>query len=274
MMQQKDNVIWHKFNAISRYFLAYGFSGIMPFYIVNEYPKSGGSWLSQMLAACLDVPYPRNRLPMLRPCILHEHFIWPGILQNVVVVWRDGRDLLISQYYHSLVRNDRGNRILVERVTADLQLRNVHDIQNNLPFFMEYVFKQKKNPKFSWKDFVLRWQNQKHTVHVRYEDLRVDCAQQLQRLVRALSGNELSDEQAKAISEKFSFEKQSGRKPGQENIRSFMRKGIVGDWKNHFSAESKQIFDYYAGDCLISLGYEPDNSWVDHGDVIRFDLSG
>lgn len=147
MIQQKNNIFWHKFNALTRYFLAYGFSGIMPFYIVNEYPKSGGSWLSQMLSVALDVPYPRNRLPMLCPCILHEHYLRTGTLQNVLIIWRDGRDVIVSQYYYSLFPNDRGNnQILVDHVSADLQLKDVQDIKKNLPLFIEYIFKEKKTP--------------------------------------------------------------------------------------------------------------------------------
>ncbi len=263
MIQQKNNFFWYKLNGLSRYFLAYGFSGIMPLYIVNEYPKSGGSWLSQMLAVALNVPFPRNRLPMLRSCILHAHFLRVGTLKNVIVLWRDGRDVIVSQYYHSLFLNDRGgNNIVVDRITADLQLNEIHDIKKNLPFFIEYVIKEKKHPKFSWTDFVNRWQGHKDAVHVKYEDLRENCVGQLQRLVFELTGNKLNDDKAQGIVEEFSFQKQSGRQPGCENTGSFLRKGVVGDWKNHFSKESKQLFDHYAGDALISLGYEMDHLWV------------
>ena len=41
-----------------------------------------------------------------------------------------------------------------------------------------------------------------------------------------------------------------------------MRKGIVGDWKNHFTPASRAMFDEFAGEQLIKLGYETDNSWV------------
>ena len=262
MISQQNNIYWHKINALSHYFLSYTFSGIIPYYIVNEYPKSGGSWVGQMLAAALDVPFPRNRLPMLRPCIMHEHFLWPATLKNVVIVWRDGRDVIVSQYFHSLFRNERGNQILVEKVSTDLKYSDVNDIRSNLPSFIEYVFKGKKHPKFSWSDFADKWQGKSEAVHVKYEDFRRDCAGQLQKLVCTLINKTLDNEKAEKIEKNFSFEKQSGRTPGQENSNSFMRKGIVGDWKSHFSLESKEMFAHYAGDTLISLGYEKDKSWV------------
>ena len=65
-----------------------------------------------------------------------------------------------------------------------------------------------------------------------------------------------------AIAKKFSFEQQSGRKPGQESKTNFMRKGIIGDWRNQFSPEACKVFNHFAGNELVLLGYEKDNSWV------------
>lgn len=39
------------------------------------------------------------------------------------------------------------------------------------------------------------------------------------------------------------------------------RKGVIGDWKNHFSAQHKQVFKNVAGQLLIDLGYETDFDW-------------
>jgi sulfotransferase 6B1 len=39
------------------------------------------------------------------------------------------------------------------------------------------------------------------------------------------------------------------------------RKGIVGDWRNHFSEEHRRVFKQVAGDLLIRLGYENDTDW-------------
>lgn len=39
------------------------------------------------------------------------------------------------------------------------------------------------------------------------------------------------------------------------------RKGVIGDWQSHFSAEHKQVFKEIAGQLLIDLGYEQDLDW-------------
>ena len=61
--------------------------------------------------------------------------------------------------------------------------------------------------------------------------------------------------------ERFNFKRQSGRKKGSESSDEFLRKGIVGDWKNHFTRESAEVFNFYAGDALIKAGYEKDKKW-------------
>ncbi|MEB3280991.1 MAG: sulfotransferase domain-containing protein [Lyngbya sp.] len=52
-----------------------------------------------------------------------------------------------------------------------------------------------------------------------------------------------------------------GRKPGQEDVKSHNRKGVAGDWKNHFEAEHKQFFKEKYGSLLVQLGYEKNNDW-------------
>ena len=113
-----------------------------------------------------------------------------------------------------------------------------------------------------------KWLGRSDVIYVRYEDLRQNTAQELQRIVHELTGQTLSSEHAKTIVDEFSFERQSGRKPGEESKNSFLRKGIVGDWPNYFSKEACEIFNYYAGDILIQLGYEQDHSWCETTNMI------
>jgi hypothetical protein len=39
------------------------------------------------------------------------------------------------------------------------------------------------------------------------------------------------------------------------------RRGQIGDWRNHFSKEHIKLFKQVAGNLLVDLGYEQDNSW-------------
>ena len=61
--------------------------------------------------------------------------------------------------------------------------------------------------------------------------------------------------------ERSSFRFYAGRERGQEDRRRFYRKGVAGDWKNHFGDEEKRVFKEVAGDMLVKLGYENDLDW-------------
>ena len=48
---------------------------------------------------------------------------------------------------------------------------------------------------------------------------------------------------------------------GEESTESFFRKGVAGDWRNHFTPELKALYKERVGDLLVELGYEADLSW-------------
>lgn len=61
---------------------------------------------------------------------------------------------------------------------------------------------------------------------------------------------------------KFRFSQLSGnRLPGEEDIRSHYRKGVAGDWINHFNQEHCEYFKKNYNDLLIKLGYENSTDW-------------
>jgi hypothetical protein len=253
--------VYERENELIRAGLVHLLSGVLPLYVVNEFPKSGGTWVGQMLGRALGVPFPRNRLPVLRTSIMHGHYLNPWGMRNVVVVWRDGRDVMVSWYHQQLIPH-AWNELQVSRSRRELPLEDYNDVYGNLPAFIEYAFTRPHSPRFSWADFVRRWHGRKDATHVRYENLRRDTAGELRRVVLGLTGERLGLEEATAIAEEFSFERQAGRRAGEEDKRSFLRKGVVGDWRNHFSREARETFDRNAGDELILLGYEKDRAWV------------
>jgi len=253
---------WYLLNSILRQFIVRGGVNVLyKSYTINEYPKSGGSWLGQMLASSLELPFPRNQLPIMGDSIMHGHYLKSWNMDNVIVLWRDGRDVLISEYYHSLFPNEKGNHRLVSITRSEFKADDYEDIQANLPNFIDYIYKRRSIPRFTWVDFVDNWENA-NAVYASYEVIRKNPADELKRIVEELACIKLTNIQAENIADQFSFEKQSGRKPGIEQKSSFMRKGVVGDWKNQFTAEAKERFDFYAGDALIKLGYESDHDWV------------
>jgi len=242
------------------------FSGVLPLYVINEYPKSGGSWVGQMLSEAIGIPFPRNTYPPFRSILMQGHFIHPFGLRNVLVLWRDGRDVMVSWYHHCLFHHENApprQAYLVERTRREFSVQDYEDVKLNLPRFIEYVFTEQKFPGFTWSQFVRQWHGISLVNFAKYEDLRSCPVEELRRIVAELTGKSVGVQRAEQIVDRYSFERQSGRRPGQEKKSSFMRKGVVGDWKNHFNLEARRAFDYWAGDELILLGYEKDRSWVE-----------
>jgi hypothetical protein len=58
------------------------------------------------------------------------------------------------------------------------------------------------------------------------------------------------------------FDKQAeGRALGVEDRQSHYRKGVAGDWRNHFRPAHKQFFKDTFGDIVVRLGYEETDDW-------------
>ena len=256
-IQRRNSRWWHLLNASSRELILRG--ATRPFadnIIVNEYPKSGGSWFSQMLSAAVDIPYPRNRLPSLTTCLMQCHVHNPLGMRNVVVVWRDGRDIVVSYYHHLMIGHEFADSQLAKENAKKIGINDRADIQENLPKFIDALMEKKIGPRFSWPQFVDTWSNRQGIVETRYEDLLVKPEQELSRVVRELTPGNPEDALISEIVEKYSFKSQSGRSTGTEEQGKFLRKGVAGDWVNYFSDDAIESFNHHAGDALKKLGYE------------------
>jgi len=123
----------------------------------------------------------------------------------------------------------------------------------------------------SWSAHIENWSNAKSrdVLLVSYENLRSDTNGQLRRCMD-FTNTEVDDEQVQLTVDSFEFARLTGREPGVQDGRSFLRKGISGDWKNYFSKESAQLFDDVHGEMLIRLGYEPDRSWLESTEFVSW----
>jgi hypothetical protein len=96
---------------------------------------------------------------------------------------------------------------------------------------------------------------------VKYEDVIANPAPELARIYRWLGVN-ADPALIDRIIHDNRFERiTNGRPRGQEDPLAEWRKGIVGDWKNHFTDENKHDFKSIAGALLIERGYEQNMEW-------------
>jgi hypothetical protein len=89
---------------------------------------------------------------------------------------------------------------------------------------------------------------------IRYEDLQADGPGVMAGVFEFL-GVQADEAAIAAALEASSFEKLSGRKPGEENPRSFFRKGVVGDWKGRLDEAALAVLDERCGGIMRAEGY-------------------
>jgi hypothetical protein len=253
------------------------FGEAWPQYYVSEYPRSGGTWLSGMLADYLDCVRPGPSVfPIGCRAVLHNHWKYHPKLKRVVYLMRDGRDVMTSYYFFRLRSlNDPGSAgYSYTKTVFDRAIGTDFDRDNtavNLPLFMEYEFMHPKGAgRLNWAQHVMMWRPGRdlpNLFYMTYESLREDCVGAVTGCLRAITGEAPNERRVLRAVEHFSMESRTGRKPGEEDATSFVRKGITGDWVNHFTAHAAEVFDRHAGDALIAGGYEPDRDWI-----ARYDL--
>lgn len=259
---QRDRRWWYALNGLARYAVVYGATNAYARPVVlTEYPKSGGTWLSQMLSEALAIPYPRNRLPHFGSQIIHGCYLDVNRNIDTIVVWRDGRDVMVSYYYHIMFEKPITSARFSAKLKRQLEVSATQDIVEVMPRFIEWAFTG-GYPGYSWSEFVRRWYGRSGVVFTSYEAVTEDPLRELKKVLNHFDRVDHSDEQLAQIVDAYSFQSQTNRKPGEEDPWSFVRKGIVGDWKNVFNKECCEIFNHYASDELKLLGYEQDDKWV------------
>ncbi|MEM6299905.1 MAG: sulfotransferase domain-containing protein [Bacteroidota bacterium] len=232
--------------------------------LVSEFPKSGGTWFSQMLADALNIPFPRNRIPNDTPCLLHGHHLYKKNFGKMIGVVRDGRDIMVSAYHHFLLKNDKNTDYAINFYRQRVPFDDYDNIEANMSAFIIYMFEgYAKRPRyFDWSEFTSQCIDDPNICLIKYEDLLKQASEKLNEAISFLGYPSVKEKQLDKIVEAYSFKNLTKRKPGEESKQSFLRKGVAGDWKNYFNHESRQVFDQYGGETLIKLGYEKDNKWV------------
>ncbi|MFZ4855248.1 MAG: sulfotransferase domain-containing protein [Desulfuromonadaceae bacterium] len=230
--------------------------------IVAEYPKSGGTWMCSLLSELFQVvkrdiyvnandkPAPHilvhpwyrgaDDFGLTPSCVIKSHERFRSPLHNfehqAIHLIRDGRDVIVSKYFYE---------------KDFCVLNEVYD-KFDVPF-IKYILKIATE----WSEYIHSWRGQK-VITCRYEDLINNPMATLSNLTESL-GYSFNTEALEQSIEKSSLSNMRNSLAMYKG--DFVRKGIVGDWKNHFDEIGKSIFKKNAGDILIKLGYEHDNNW-------------
>ena len=239
---------------------------------IATFPKSGTTWTRQIVRLILNDgeddgkilsksspwlsavgkvgPHPQaislaTVAVMPSPRVFFDHApygMMPGGLPNAspakyIYVARNPKDAMVSYYYHHL----SGKRLFDFSGTWDV-------------FFS--LFLTGKICFGSWFEHVLEWWKHKddpNVLFLKYEDMKKDHPGAV-RAIAEFIGCDLKPDVVNKIVKESTIDRMKANPNTNfswvsptmyaiKEINPFVRKGIVGDWKNHFTAEQSAKFD-------------------------------
>jgi len=199
---------------------------------------------------------------MIYPCVYLPYYVFfnsvPPNDHRIFIIIRDLRDTLVSLYFS--IKHSHQNIDMEQQKVRDILL--ALSVPDGLIYLMEHGFYISAEIQRSWLHNSTNDSGWPGALLIRYEDLVKDDLEGIQKIV-SFCRLDISEDRLKSVVEKNSFEKRTGRKPGDEDIFSHQRKGLVGDWRHYFDRQVARQFISKFGHILIETGYEKDYNWVD-----------
>lgn len=169
-------------------------------------------------------------------------------------VVRDPRDMIVSAYYSHLHSHPTTQWTALQAQRKNLQRLSLDEgLVSTMQFLMPTLNDLK------------RWERGHLSIlELQFEDLLENPQTFFKKAFYHLKLID-STEESKFLDDLVSqnnFENLSkGRNHGEEDVTSHYRKGIAGDWKNHFKAQHKDFFKEHFQEILTKFDYEVDDNW-------------
>jgi hypothetical protein len=260
-------------------FRAYGDQYAQPVLFIAGLPKSGSTWIERMVAS-----YPGYHEYLMPEVASHE--IATGGSHDFELpedMFDRFQDMLVLTKMHvhgspnnvRVLRDAGVNYVVLQRDLRDVAV-SYHFYVQNTPWHPEHAFHIGKSvaeglaifadrmlPAYaawirSWRDNA----DPDHSLQVRYEDMLCDPIQGMAAIANLF---ELPADLAtiKRVVEANNFKRMSGgRDRGEDSAAAFARKGVAGDWVNHFTPQLRESYGGAIADLLIETGDEQDDAWV------------
>lgn len=229
---------------------------------VVSYPKSGTTWVQEIVwqmynEGKISKDTINSRVPFLEPGtsktwrqpdivtlpsprLIKSHLTFNTIPKSLhdntqckyIYVARNPKDVVVSYFYFAESLKPYGN-----------------GYNGPWEFFLQSFIEGNVNWNF-WHDHVLGWwkhRDDPNVLFLKYEDMHKDLRSHV-RMIADFLGKPLSDELINRIAEQCTFQGMAKNWAcytfsEKENGEGLLRKGVVADWKNHFTPEQNERFE-------------------------------
>ncbi|KAM4696072.1 uncharacterized protein WCC33_014801 [Rhinophrynus dorsalis] len=267
--------------------------------LIGTFPKSGTSWIQEIVDLILhegdEEICRRPPLFVRMPFLELLHLMEPGIEEvNAMPSPRVLKTHLAVQLVPKSFWEQTCKVIYVARNAKDT-LTSYYHFDHMLPFhpdpgtFEEYLQRFMKGAVGwgSWYDHVKGfWEKKdKHRIlYLFYEDLKQNPVEEVRKVMKFLD-KDLSEDVLKKIAHLSSFNQMKDNPMANNSTfpsfiidqskTRFMRKGLVGDWKNHFTVRQNEIFeeDYRRQMSCCSLKFLPPITFIQQEIIIPWNLA-
>ena len=164
---------------------------------------------------------------------------------------RDPRDIIISGFhYHKWTEEAWANEAKDHWQGMSYKEKlNSLDKHNGLIFEMEHIGRETINEMLAWN------YHNKSFLEIKYEDLLVSQQEIFSKIFQHYNFNKQAIKKCLDIADQYNVKKM------KKNNAQHLRKGISGDWKNHFTPLLKEQFKKSFPDALSRLNYEQESNW-------------
>ncbi len=190
------------------------------------------------------------------------HEIYPDA--RIIHIVRDGRDVAVSAMHHwwRLAKDREGG--IFELTPEELKLRDEY-MEDRQGFLADgrSIFTEERLAQLArrWAYRVGKGRRDgtalygERYLEVRYEDLLQDTHATLRRVLGFLDARK-EERDIEYCIRAGDFERVANRRQGEEDARSFFRKGVAGDWRTVFTDRDRELYEELAGERLAELGYD------------------
>lgn len=191
--------------------------------------------------------------PVYLPAYGFRKFVPPTVDARKFVVIRDLRDTLVSWYFS--IKCSHGAES--PQVAATVNPYRARFLEASIEDGLLIALRERMD---AMGRIQSSWLASSDALVLRYESMLEDEQGAFEKIFRHCE-LDLDAEQRQEIVERNSFERRTGRKRGEENVSAHHRKGVAGDWRNHFTRRVAEEFKERLGPVLIEAGYEQSMDW-------------